>query len=245
MKIFYNKKSMDGVAAAAIIYGEYGITSMMSEKDFIPFDSMGPAIPYDMMPEIIPDETCFFLDLNMHQSIELMKECITKGCKVIHIDDENDQKRFDMLKKEPKEKISKVIKFYNEDLSTTMMAWLYINFPKELRTNPMEVNYEFAPGYSHFVLNGDRLTTTRIPYGFRLINDQKPKEFKETPAFIEGLLSIGNGIDENDPEEYNKYIAKFQGDITPMSNIWGKIQNDDRKFMNTIIAKGERELLRK
>ncbi len=237
---------MDGIAAAAIIYGEYGITSMMSGKDFIPFDSMGPAIPEDMMPEIIPDETCFFLDLNMFQSIiELMKECITKGCKVIHIDDEDDLKRFNMLKKEPKEKISKVIKFYNEDLSTTMMAWLYINFPEELRKNPMEVNYEFAPGYSHFVLNGDRLTTTRIPYGFRLINDQKLNEFKETPAFIEGLLSLKEGINENDPDEYNKYIAKFQGDITPMSNIWGKIQNDDRKFMNTIIAKGERELLRK
>ena len=244
MKIFYNKKSMDGVAAAAIIYGEYGITSMMSEKDFIPFDSMGPTIPEDMTPEIM-DEICFFLDLRITETIEIMKECIVKGCKVIHIDDQNDQMYIDMLKQEPKEKISKVIKFYNEDLSTTMLAWLYINFSEELRKNPMEVKYEFAPGYSHFVLNGDRLTTTSIPYGFRLINDQKPKEFKETPAFIEGLLSIGNGIDENDPEEYNKYIKKFQSDITPMSNIWGKIQNDDRKFMNTIIAKGERELLKK
>lgn len=240
---------MDGVAAAAIIYGEYGITSMMSEKDFIPFDSMGPTIPEDMMPEIIPDEVCFFLDLCMSQSdgpfLEIMKECIIKGCKVVYIDDNDDQKYIDMLKEDPKEKINKVTKFYSDSLSTTMLAWLYINFPEELRKNPMEAKYEFAPGYSHFVLNGDRLTTTRIPYGFRLINDQKPKEFKETPAFIEGLISIGNGIDENDPEEYNKYIKKFQCDITPMSNIWGKIQNDDRKFMNTIIAKGERELLRK
>ena len=99
---------MDGVAAAAIIYGEYGITSMMSEQDFIPFDSMGPAIPEDMMPEIIPDETCFFLDLKITQTIEIMKECVTKGCKVIHIDDQNDKMYIDLLKKEPAEKISKI-----------------------------------------------------------------------------------------------------------------------------------------
>lgn len=239
MKIFYHKADNDGRASAAIIYGEYGVTSMMTEADFIPYDYNRPF----ELPEIVPDETWFFVDIALNpETFGIIKECLIRGCKVIHIDHHRNQEYMETkMDAEDLAYMEKVTKFYDISESATLLCWIYVNMPESWRKEPMKHTYEFGPGYSHVILDDMTDRLIRIPYGFRLVNDQDVahKEFKETPEFTAGLIDFANGPKEYHLPQIKKIIEKFDGDISPMSNIWGKIQNDDMRLMTAIVTNGQ------
>jgi hypothetical protein len=252
MKIVYSK-ALDGRAAASIINNEYGVISMMNENDFIQYDRDV------IIPVAVPGETWFFMDIELNlETFEIIKTCVNTGCKVIHIDKHNNEEFINLMTVDELGVMEKITRFYDTSESTTLLTWIYVNMPMEWRDTPMEHTCEFGPGYSHAILDdiSDRLI--RIPYGFRLVNDQEAghNEYEETSEFTFGLLDLVSAKPYHF-ENVTKLIKKYKDDmydsfvIHPMSKIWGKIQNDDMRLMMIIITNGkivlgekEKEMLR-
>lgn len=234
MKIFYHSADNDGRASASIIYGEYGIMAMMTENDFIGYDYNKP---YEL-PEFKEGEPWYFVDISLNPEIYgIIEQAVKAGCRVVHIDHHRNFEFIDnKLNNDQKAIMDKVVKFYNVYESATLLSWIYVNIPQEYRLEPMTHKYEFEENYSHFSIDG--MNWVRVPYGFRLVNDQDVRhdQFTETRAFTAGVIELGD-TEKEVPEWFKRFRLKERG-IHPMSKIWDLIQNDNMRFVNEIIQMG-------
>lgn len=238
MKIFHTP-TLNGIAAASVLYGEYGIMAMMSDKDFI-------SNLADELPELHENETCYFVGYPLSDVFDKLQKCGEAGCNVVFIDNHDNTKFIQTLKSEDITMLTdKIISFNNTNESELMLAWIYINIPMEYRKEPMVHVYDFEESYSHFSIDG--LSWIKIPHGFRLLNDYAMKrgQFSEAKSFNDGLIGFGDTRKED--EDWFKRFSTKQNPLTrslsPSAKVWDLIQNNNMQFINEIMKIGIEKLI--
>lgn len=204
MKVFHHNDS-DGLCAAALVGNSLAVVFDKPEKeDFVEYNYDGDI---DIPDEYIKDgETVYIVDLSLSDSIyNLIKKCIDKGCKVIHID--HHQSTFKYLQSIRSTDVPKYTHFYKEGISGAMLTYIYSCMSEEERIDPENVAFDFSDKRTHvaFNYNTPDMREYRIPTIIRFIDDNDV------------------WLHEIDETKYFCIAFQMEQDIAPYEEIWDKL----------------------
>ena len=141
MAKIYHHTDDDGLCAAYIVKNHIIAGSeLLIPTDFIRYNYNSDLTK--TYEDIKEGERVYIVDLALCDAIyDLIKYCLEKGCTVTHID--HHKTGIDYLNEHPI-KNEKYIYFMLDDMSGTMLTWVYANvFGKEGQKHPMDVMFDF------------------------------------------------------------------------------------------------------
>lgn len=203
----------------------------LTESDYIGFNYNDNLENIKITPvsETCHSETYYFVDVSLnHNVICLMKRVLDAGHSIIHIDHHRDQDFMDNKATDDEKAImDRVTKFWDINESASMLCWIYVNIPADMRIDPSKIKYDFCMDpnfeYSELKVEGTALPIS-IPPALRYVNDNDVNHciFKETENFEGGM--------------------KLLKEKNPWDAVWKKLLRYDNRLLVEIMRKGEIEI---
>ena len=171
MKIIYHPTD-DGKCAASIVNSELQTTHTVHRTEFALFTDLKNT-------EFHIGELVYLLGIDIDDELfTFIKQLIfDKKCDIICIGGQI-KINVDQLDYKSREIINKVTVFYTEDVSTSLLTWVYSCMHCDERENPMGIEFDFSDKRTHVMLNpnetlsdGSPAREYQIPLVVRYIDD--------------------------------------------------------------------------
>jgi oligoribonuclease NrnB/cAMP/cGMP phosphodiesterase (DHH superfamily) len=188
----------DGRCAAAIVKCELNNIweGVPSNENFYEYNH-GNKFPNITDEELMKHRTVFIVDLAFNEELyNFTKRVVISGRKLVYIDHhKSGREYYEKLVEDgtidPEYIKDKVAIFFREDISATMLCWIYACMHEDERSHPMDVPFDLSSDMTQigFYIGDIKQRVIAIPNVVRLINDTDiwANQFKESQAFASGF----------------------------------------------------------
>lgn len=209
MKILHHNDA-DGHCAAAIVNGllRNPFEPFNPDMDFIEYNHSGKLV---LDPDHIRDgENVYIVDLSLDDVImQAIGVFLLHDCKIVHIDHHIGGERYiEEMHQEDKARYEKVIHYYRNDVSASMLTWVYANMTDDERMHPNDVPVDFTEDYSHigFYPMEKNMRECFVPMAIRYIDDNDVWRHKLPES---KYFALAYGIEDNHPKNVDFWADLF------------------------------------
>lgn len=225
MKFLYDESNIDACCASSIMTIEI-CEPILGVNNLYSFDYINFTNDDSCFTKIKSHNHVFIVGLELNDHLySTIKHLIDNECPITYIDNHHSAKYYN--EKYDKSVLSSINMFCKEDLSCSMLAWIYGCMYESERKKCDDVDFDFTSDLSLLAINPLSKKNVReyfIPFVIRFIDDfiTEKNLLSETEMFSLGLIASINKTN----------------DLQPYSPLWRSIIYNDKMAVHKIVDNG-------